>query len=146
LREISLEKRRLSKEQLRDPDIGERIKESLQTSIPTWERETQNSQESLRELQMEYFNDIRKLLLEYKTRLDADLAWLKRQKKGTDVQADCISVQDLLRDADMRLALENVNFWNARLCQLRWEKRELVVQVCILIISSWFKSTLTFTL
>ena len=62
LREVSLEKRRQATQTMDNPDFGERIKEELRNLIEKWKQEENNSEENLRELQLEFFVQTKKVL------------------------------------------------------------------------------------
>lgn len=62
VREISAEKIRYAKLVIQSPDLGERVKETMKEKMPNHQDEYRNSVENLRELQIQFYNETRKLL------------------------------------------------------------------------------------
>ncbi len=147
LRELSFEKSRQAEVQLDSADVGERVKEKLRELRPKWDQERRDSEESLRELHVDYFAQSRKVLAgksfeqtivkresdrdnlsDLKESLEKELKLVKSVGDG-----ECWAlVRDLLNDLELRASMENVSYLNAKLSQSRSRKRGLCSQVCFL--------------
>lgn len=62
MREIAAEKIRHAKTAMRSADYGDRVKTKMKERLPHWQQEYANSVENLRDLQLQYFEESRRIL------------------------------------------------------------------------------------